>query len=598
VDLWFNGAVGVVKYARVMGAGGGGVRAWGRGVARRGASWVVVGVVLVCCGLPVLWLGWSVVSNPVVLGEMRVDGFRAQLLGRTVLYNLLAGVVAVVLALPAAVVLGRGRGWTVVVMWFLLPVTLLLPSIAYAYGWSQFVRLMGPVVGPVLSWVETHGWLSVGFFGVRVVGEGREASAVLELAGRADVARCIWSLATWLWALPAVVIGLSLRRMDSNVQQQALLDGALWRVTGRQMAGPVVASVAIVSLLSMQEYAVYEPTGISVVATEVRMVFDTGAFGSPENPIITPGGGLPAAGGRATMDQAARAGAAVAVSLPLLVIIGVLGVIAVVGVRRGGAEGAVAVGEWPRTLNPSWVLWVVTVGVVLVAVGVPVVSMLLSLRRELDLWRMFQVVRPQAVGSLWIAGMTGAVAVGLALLATGRRQRWVLVVAVVSFLVGGQMLAIGLIRIYNQPWLGWIYNAPPIMVMAYIGRFGWIALLAAALTWGRSWREVREMSAVDGAGPGRTMVHVIWPLAWPICAAAGVLLMILGLTEVPATVLLSPQRPPMLIPLLMTWVHLLRNDDMLEGALLLVVMVLVLALVAVVLVWLGMRVFRGIGWLR
>ena len=42
----------------------------------------------------------------------------------------------------------------------------------------------------------------------------------------ADVFRCIWSLATWLWAVPAGMIGLALRRMDVAVQQQALLDRA------------------------------------------------------------------------------------------------------------------------------------------------------------------------------------------------------------------------------------------------------------------------------------------------------------------------------------------------------------------------------------
>ena len=38
-------------------------------------------------------------------------------------------------------------------------------------------------------------------------------------------------------------------------------------------------------VLASQEFAVYEPTGISVVATEVRMVFETGAFSGEDNPI-------------------------------------------------------------------------------------------------------------------------------------------------------------------------------------------------------------------------------------------------------------------------------------------------------------------------
>ena len=44
----------------------------------------------------------------------------------------------------------------------------------------------------------------------------------------------------------------------------------------------------MVTVLATQEFAVYEPTGISVVATEVRMVFDTGAVSSADNPIAGP----------------------------------------------------------------------------------------------------------------------------------------------------------------------------------------------------------------------------------------------------------------------------------------------------------------------
>src|SRR5581483_9321319 len=107
-------------------------------------------------------------------------------------------------------------------------------------GWAQFVRIYRHLV---LPWHITF-----------------------QPNGPADIFRCIWSLAAWLWAVPAGLIGLSLRRMDTSVQQQALLDGALRRVTFRQLLGPIIASIAIVTILATQEFAVYEPTGISVVA--------------------------------------------------------------------------------------------------------------------------------------------------------------------------------------------------------------------------------------------------------------------------------------------------------------------------------------------
>src|SRR5207253_11514815 len=101
----------------------------------------------------------------------------------------------------------------------------------------------------------------------------------------ADIARCIWTLAGWLWPLAAISMGLALRYMDSQVQQQALLDGALFRITARQLAGPALASFAVITILAMQEFAVYERGSISVFATEIRTIFETGAFASPTNPV-------------------------------------------------------------------------------------------------------------------------------------------------------------------------------------------------------------------------------------------------------------------------------------------------------------------------
>ena len=62
----------------------------------------------------------------------------------------------------------------------------------------------------------------------------------------------------------------------------------------------------VCAVLAMQEFAVYEPTGISVVATEVRMVFETGAFSSPDNPITAPMGGGGGVGARRRPRRPAR----------------------------------------------------------------------------------------------------------------------------------------------------------------------------------------------------------------------------------------------------------------------------------------------------
>jgi DNA-binding beta-propeller fold protein YncE len=103
---------------------------------------------------------------------------------------------------------------------------------------------------------------------------------------------------------------------------------------------------------------------------------------------------------------------------------------------------------------------------------------------------------------------------------------------------------------------------------------------------------LRELAAVDGANAWQTTRYVIWPLAWPILGAAAMFITILSLSEVPATVLISPQRPQMLVPMLMTWVHMLRYDAMIEASLLMAGLVIVLGAIALLLGKVGVRVAR------
>jgi DNA-binding beta-propeller fold protein YncE/ABC-type spermidine/putrescine transport system permease subunit II len=302
--------------------------------------------------------------------------------------------------------------------------------------------------------------------------------------------------------------------------------------------------------------------------------------------------GVAAAENPSLPDQRARAAAAVATALPMLGVVGVLATIALLSTRKLTAAEQIDFGPWPQPLNAprlaivmSWL----TVGIALVT---PIVALVLSMGRPLDLARIWNEFSPQLIGTMLVAGATGVMGIILALAAVPRRSRGLLGMSIVSFLMGGQILAIALIRLYNHPWLDWVYEGLPIVVMAYIGRFGWILVSAAAVTWSQPWRQMRDLAAVDGASAMQTACYVIWPLAWPILGASAMFVLILSLSEVPATVLISPQKPQMLVPMLMTWVHMLRYDAMIEASLLMAAMVVVLGLIALSLGWIGRRAIR------
>src|SRR5205807_4712425 len=116
-----------------------------RAVARRWIEqasavplWIIIAA---CCLLPLGGLTWQIVTHSEALAALKLTGFRGRLLERTLLYNGAVAAIAMLLALPAALVIGRGRGMLARILAFLLPLPLLLPSITYAYGWSQVIRV-------------------------------------------------------------------------------------------------------------------------------------------------------------------------------------------------------------------------------------------------------------------------------------------------------------------------------------------------------------------------------------------------------------------------------------------------------------------------
>lgn len=523
------------------------------------------------CLAPLVWLGIQMLWVD-VWRELNWDFFRWKLLYRTIFYNGAAAALACILAIPPAIVVGRGRGVLSKIFTLLIPLSLALPSIAYAYGWIQFCRIHDCLPSP-----DTWG----------------------------DVARCVGTLAGWLWGIPAILIGLSLRGLDPNVQLAAMLDGRLWRITFRLLRLPILASFAMVMALAMQEFGVYERNGIVILSTEVRTVFETGiSSGGDSSAVSMVSGGM----GVGRDNQGQRAGKAIAAGFPLLFLAGGLTVLASMMMKRSSAAEALSAGQFPECLRARWLSHLGTLAVLWVTLVIPMRAMAISI----DAWRwrtnfagespltqIWGAVGDKMLGSLYYGALAGIAGIVIALAATGKRRGWAMVLSIGAFLIGGELLAIALIRVYNWdiPVLRWIYNNEPIMVIGYVSRFGWIGVLAGFSTFSGPWKSLRETAAVDGADLRGTLQRVVWPLAWPTIAAAGLMMMILSITEVSTTVMVSPQKPQPLMPMLMSWVHYLRNNEMMLASLLLMGVVAVLMAGAIGLLTLGKKMLRRTGWM-
>lgn len=501
---------------------------------------------LVSCGLPLAWMGAQLVAHPGIWREALPDSFRWLLIARTFGYSILAGSLATLVSIPVAIALGTG-GRLIRSLWFILPVPLLVPSVVITYGVGMLLERMG-------------------------------FDPVPQSAG--DVVRCLIAIACWLWPIPAMMLAYALRRLDANLLLQARLDGALVRISARLLAPTLLLAWLITLLLSLQEFAVFERTGISVISTEVRSIFETGAS-------------LDRSWSREPMDedapapQSVRMGAALAVMLPSLLGTGLLVIFVAILWRRWSVQVEVS-DDIAHLIRPSRFVNALGAMLAIVIVAAPMVTMALSIGDRFQVGRIVQEYAPQLRGSSLLAGMTALVGGACALIASIRGLRgWSILLSLIAFLIGGQWVAIALITLFNRPWLELVYDSYLMPMIAYLCRFLWIVLIGAMMTWSPSLRSLRELASTDGAGRFATWRFIILPIAWPLLLGSILLLFTLSLTEVPATTLLQPTQT--LVPMLMTWAHLLNYPSMIEASLMLVVLVMTAGIVVTVLVRRGVR---------
>ncbi len=509
------------------------------------ALWLVL---LICCVAPIGWLVGCVIARPHTLASALWSVWTWRLLAKTVFLAFMSGSIATLLAVaPAAALAGtRGRvGRGVLVTLISLPV--LTPSIVLGYGWTEVINALG-----VLPYPQSF----------------------------ADHARCVWILATWLWPIPCGVLALALSNIERDLVDQATLDGAVMRTIARRCAPALIAAMLLATLLAMQEFSVFEPSGISVLSTEIRMIFETGRTSALANPIAQLQGGVASQLGFGT--QVERSAMALGAGLPAIALVAIFLLIATRLIARDTNHLLDPEPAPPPRLRLRGAI-PLSVTILLVALVAPVCGLLSGLPRRFNPIAIADDVLPQLLCSFGIALGAGLAALLLGTLGAVARPRFALIAAVGSFLVGGQFLAIALLRIYgyDAPWMGrlspmrLILDSNLAVVFAHVGRFGWIALLAGLSTHAGEYRSLRNQAAVDGAGPLQAALWVVLPRAWPALAAAALLVATLSLTEVPAAALLTP---PSLIPMLMTWVHKQRYGPMIEASL---VLVLVVTLVSV-----------------
>jgi iron(III) transport system permease protein len=433
----------------------------------------------------------------------------------------------------------------------LLLVPLLLPSYVLFYGWEM---LLSP--GTAL---------------------GQYVSSRRELAQWAAQITSAGVVLLWHWPVAALILTQGWRNLDPSTMEIARLDAGgarrLVRVELPLLAGPIALAFGTCFVLSLSEYTTFHLAGINTIGTELdglfRMGGDEHTVARSSWPLLPPAAAIAIALWRSASKPSPAS--------------------------EWGGEGPSAPASGHRKRRAEWL---VLAGLLAVSCAVPIGLMVLSLREPSRIRQFFRLHEHELVWSALVAGAAGVISLWIArsAVALGNprsggnarsapplRLRGVLsacmqVTILLTMFLPPSLLGVSLLKLMTG------LHLPPAIRESWLAVSAGLTLRYAGLAGLVLWfarrsesRELDDLAAIDGASPARAWWHVHLPRHWPLPAAAGLMILLFGMTEVPATMILLPAGLPSFSQWLLNQMHYVRDQDVVIACLALVGAYLMLA---------------------
>lgn len=452
-----------------------------------------------------------------------------RLLASTLGWTCAIGLIATLLAIPAAwAVRGWGRRagaglWP----WLILPAV--LPSYLAYSGWGM-LRAPGTWLGNALERGPQWGPVLAG--------------RVLAMAG----------LALWATPIATAVLSLWTRRVDDSVLQALELDGAgrvrRVLVVGGFMKAGLVSSVALVALLMTGSAIPLHLAQTPTLSVQVWLALDS----TPAHAqwavwlmawpvaLAAVGAGWLLGGRAVTHDPGVVLGAARST------------------VSRGAAVGAIVV--------------------LLLAVGVPTVLFALSVRQPaklMEFWALNSDAVSRSVGVAAAVALVGfAIGLGCAWASAGGSvglAKAVVRALLISGLLPGVLVGSSMLRALG--WLGPVGNdlgdTPLILVIAHLCRFAMVPAVAGCVLGRLIDADERSLRRMEGAEAPLGFVGSLSGGQWAMLGACALLAGAMSLHEIESAVVVSPPGDS-LARLILGYLHQSRDEDLSAATLWMVAM--------------------------
>jgi ABC-type Fe3+ transport system permease subunit/DNA-binding beta-propeller fold protein YncE len=375
-------------------------------------------------------------------------------------------------------------------------------------------------------------------------------------------------LMLWYWPLAALIIAQGWRNIDRQIRECASLDadsfGIFKNITLPLLSRPLLLAFSVCFVLLLSEFATFHLAGIRTIGTELAVLYElTGSEGS----LI-------------------RAAWPVAVAALLLAI--ALGKSSRSWVPQAATAGAAEV----KSNKWQLVFLLALIGISLV---VPLILLISNMTSTQALRQFLRLHLDELGWSLLVAAAAATVAYliafgALSLDKPGRgtlSKLMSLILRTTIFLVmfvPASLVAVSLLKTLA------VFNVTPAVRQGWYlisagqaGRFAGIALILLLLTRYAQHKHFSEMASLDGASHLKTWWYVHLPHTWPVFVGTFILILMFGITELSATMVLLPAGLPNFAQRLLNQMHYARDQQVIASCLVLILMFLFLAMIVVLL---------------